>query len=434
MERVLPSPFSIAVLLTLITLACAFFLTSSEQSAFQHLTNILSYWQMGFWELLSFTMQMVLILLLGHTLALSPSFQKLIKLMVDQVKTGAQAALIVSLSTLLVSFLNWGLCLVFGAIMAKESAQKLKREGKPVNYGLLAAAGYCGMMAWHGGFSGSAPLKVAESDHFLAEQIGSISIQHTIFSSMNVIVWVLLLFCLPLLLYYLARKQPASTAIIPNPVQTKDQSVPQGTKKIDSNKIPAILLGGTMICLALISSFQSDGLSFINLNYINFLLFGLGILLHGSFYAFLRAIKEAIGGVSGIIIQFPLYAGIMGIMKHSGLVILISDFFVSISTPATLPIFTFISAAIVNTFVPSGGGQWAIQGPIIVEAANSLGVNLPKMIMALSYGDQLTNMLQPFWALPLLGITKLEAKDILPYSSILLLAGALIFMGSLFLF
>ena len=176
------------------------------------------------------------------------------------------------------------------------------------------------------------------------------------------------------------------------------------------------------------------GLSFINLNYINFLLFGLGILLHTSFFKFTNAVQEAIGGSVGIIIQFPLYAGIMGIMKYSGLGVEVSQAFVSISNTTTLPIFSFLSAGLVNIFVPSGGGQWAVQGPILMDAAQTLNVSVPKTIMALSYGDQMTNMLQPFWALPLLGITKLKAKDILPYSALIMLVGMLIFIFSLLIF
>ena len=146
------------------------------------------------------------------------------------------------------------------------------------------------------------------------------------------------------------------------------------------------------------------------------------------------AINDAIGGASGILIQFPLYFGIMGIMNSSGLVQVFSDFFVSISNEVTFPVYTFFSAGIVNVFVPSGGGQWGVQGPIIVQAAMDLGVSLPKSIMALAYGDQLTNMLQPFWALPLLGITGLKARAILPYTVALMCVGAVIFVTMLLLF
>jgi short-chain fatty acids transporter len=146
------------------------------------------------------------------------------------------------------------------------------------------------------------------------------------------------------------------------------------------------------------------------------------------------AIDKAIRGASGILIQFPLYFGIMGIMKYSGMIEIMSDFFIEVSTKQTFPILTFLSAGIVNIFVPSGGGQWAVQGPIIVESAIKIGVSIPKAIMSLAYGDQITNMLQPFWALPLLGITGLKAKEILPYTLILMLIGSCVFIMGLLIF
>ena len=176
---------------------------------------------------------------------------------------------------------------------------------------------------------------------------------------------------------------------------------------------------------------ETISLKIITPNFINLCLFALGLLLHRNLYNYIKSIDNAIRGASGILIQFPLYFGIMGVMTHSGLIQIMSDFFVSISNENTFPLFTFLSAGIVNIFVPSGGGQWAVQGPIIVEAANQLDVSIPKSIMALAYGDQLTNMLQPFWALPLLGITGLKAKEILPYTLILLLVGTCIFITGL---
>ena len=156
--------------------------------------------------------------------------------------------------------------------------------------------------------------------------------------------------------------------------------------------------------------------------------------MHQNFFNFIISIDQAIKGASGILIQFPLYFGIMGMMKYSGMIEIISDLFIEISNVQTFPIFTFISAGLVNIFVPSGGGQWAIQGPIIIESATKLGVSIPKSIMALAYGDQITNMLQPFWALPLLGITGLKAKEILPYTLILMLLGGAIFIIGLLIF
>jgi len=164
---------------------------------------------------------------------------------------------------------------------------------------------------------------------------------------------------------------------------------------------------------------------------LNFLMLGLIFLAHGKVSSILKAVDEAISGASGILIQFPLYFGIMGVMQSSGLVVDIANYFVALSTAETLPILTFVSAAIVNVFIPSGGGQWAIQGPVILEAAISLKVPVQKVIMALAYGDQLTNMLQPFWALPLLGITKLKASELLPYTLWIMVLGAVVFVTAL---
>ena len=133
-------------------------------------------------------------------------------------------------------------------------------------------------------------------------------------------------------------------------------------------------------------------------------------------------------------IQFPLYAGIAGIMKYSHLINVVSGAMVAIATPLTCPLFTMLSAAIVNVFVPSGGGQWAVQGPIVMEAASSLGVSYAKSVMALAYGDQLTNMIQPFWALPLLGITRLAAQEILPFTLYLMGVGTVIYVAGLLVF
>lgn len=434
-----PSPFAIAVILTLVVFFLALIFTQRPENAVStYPVKLLEYWQTGFWELLSFTMQMALILILGHTLALTPIFNKLIGQLTKYCNSTAQAALVVSLFTILLSFFNWGLCLIFGAIFARKVAERSQELGKPLNYPLIGAAGYAGMMCWHGGFSGSAPLTVSGADHFLESQIGVIGIDQTVLSGMNISTSISLIILVPLALFLLGRYKADKPFKLKKDKQKEDKLIEViGAEKIDHWKFPAIGLG-LIICFIAIRQalyHPSDaGLGFIDLNYINFLLFGLGLMLHGSFSKFLGAVQKAVGGSTGIIIQFPLYAGIMGIMKYSGLGAEISYAFVSISNQTTLPIFTFLSAGLVNIFVPSGGGQWVVQGPIVTEAAQALGVSIPKTVMALSYGDQLTNMLQPFWALPLLGITQLKAKDILPYSAFVLLIGMTIFIVNLLIF
>ena len=436
-RNVLPSPFSITVLLTLVTFVTAWILTEPANSNTSHAIQLLTFWEKGFWELLSFSMQMVLILVLGHTLALSKIADRALNSLTKYCNSTATAAATISLLSIGVSFLNWGLCLIIGAVFARKVGEYAKRNNLNINYPLLGAAGYSGLMTWHGGFSGSAPLKVAESNHFLVDTIGQLTINETVLSSMNLTAWVLLVTLIPLLFYYLGSR--SNSTLVPefhNIRNDEPTFVVIGAEKLDHSRFLAYFLGGVIILFSIYKVVVSDqnGLSFINLNYINFMLFGLCLVSHRSIFNFLNALQEAVTGATGIIIQFPLYAGIMGIMKYSGLVLIFSDFFIQISTPTTFPIFTLISAAVVNTFVPSGGGQWAVQGPIICNAALAIGVPINKAVMALSYGDQLTNMLQPFWALPLLGITQLKAKDILPYSFLVMIVGLLIFTAVLLMF
>ena len=422
----------------MVMLLALIFTSRPENAVYAYPIVILEYWETGFWELLEFTMQMALILILGHTLALTPLFNSLIAKLTSLCDTTAKAGLYISFVTILMSFINWGLCLVFGAIFARKVAEKASEKGWKLNYPLVGAAGYSGMMCWHGGFSGSAPLTVSGADHFMAQDIGVIGIDQTILSGMNLINSTLLLIVIPLFFFYLGLKSQGREINLPKKTIKQEREIKhRGAERLDHAKWLAIGMGLTIVFLAIRKAgiMQSGGtFGFINLNYINFFLFGLCVLLHSSFARFIAAVQQAVSGATGIIIQFPLYAGIMGIMKYSGLGALISQGFVEISNGTTLPIFTLLSAGLVNIFVPSGGGQWVVQGPIITEAAQTLNVSIPKTVMALAYGDQLTNMLQPFWALPLLGITKLKAKDILPYSGLVMLVGLLIFISVLLIF
>ena len=434
-KALLPAPFTIAVVLTLVTFVLAYFLSPNQETPL----SLLNYWEKGLWNspLLVFAVQMMLMLVLGHVLALTKTVSHWIDKVTLFCSNTAQAAAWVTLLTLLVSFFNWGLGLVFGAIFARKVGEHAIKNNIPLNYPLIGAAGYSGLMVWHGGISGSAPIKIAEKGHFLEEKMGVISQSETIFSTMNISISLVLLIVLPSLMYMLGKKSESKIIKLNSvPIEEEKEEI-QGSERLDHSNILAYVFGGMIILYCLYKALilpQQLSLSFITPNFINLFLLGLGILLHNNFNQFLKGVNQAIGGASGILIQFPLYFGIMGIMNSSGLVGVFSDFFVSISNPTTLPIFAFISAGIVNIFVPSGGGQWGVQGPIIIEAASQLNVPYWKAVMALAYGDQLTNMLQPFWALPLLGITGLKAKDILPYSLLLLLLGGSIFVIGLLLF
>lgn len=451
-RTLLPAPFTIAVVLTLVTMFLAFVLTDSDSTPLDRGIEILGFWEKGLWTppLLVFAMQMMLMLVLGHALALTKPVDAVIGFATRFCNNTANAAFIVTFLTVIVALFNWGLGLIFGAILARKVGEHAARNNFNLNYPLIGAAGYSGLMVWHGGISGSAPIKVAEAGHIKglmqnvvsADQLAllpdPVTFSDTVFSSMNLVAMLLVIVVLPVFMFLMGKRSDKSS-VLPELAEEKGDGEfhATGAERLDRSRIFSLLFGLMILAYSLsiaANIFPEKGFAFINPNFINLLLLGLCLSLHQNFHRFLKAIDRAIGGASGILIQFPLYFGIMGIMNSSGLVQIFSDFFVNISTETTFPIFTFISAGIVNIFVPSGGGQWGVQGPIILQAAMDLGVSIPKSIMALAYGDQLTNMLQPFWALPLLGITGLKAKEILPYTMALMGVGILIFVGVLLVF
>ena len=448
-KRFLPSPFIIAVLLTFTTIILAVIFSSfTDTDSSLSFLEILSSWERGIWnsDLLVFAYQMILILVLGNILVLSTPVNKVILLIAKNATSTEKAVVIVSFSVMLVAFFNWGLGLIFGAILARKIGDYSIENNIELNYPLVGAAGYVGLMVWHSGISGSAPIKVAEDNHlfslmssredsYLYENLPtSLNFDLTVLSNANLITFSVLLVLVPLAFYFLSKNTSTDNATLK-------------TLELSSDPLPLVKLRGLensrsfsfifaiVLLIAFFYQYLDQLTKFkITPNSLNFFMLGLSILLHSNFKSFLNALKLSINGASGILIQFPLYFGIMGIMKESGMIIFISDFFISISNEFTLPIFTFFSAAIINVFVPSGGGQWVIQGPVVIAAATELNVPIQKVVMALAYGDQLTNMLQPFWALPLLAITKLKAKEILPYTLIIMLVGLVVFILSLIVF
>ena len=447
-KKFLPSPFTIAVLLTILTIFLALiFAKPSMIGIGDYAVEILQFWEKGIWSssLLEFAYQMMLILVLGHVLVLSKPVSSLImKITRYCIDTASSAAIVASL-TMLVAFFNWGLGLIFGALLARKIAEHAQQNNLKLNYPIVGASGYMGMMVWHGGISGSAPIKINEVGHlsnimnnssfeFMYKVPSFIDFSQTIFSFSNLFIFAIVVFVISGMFYVLGKNSQPTEINLSQYKMHQDEKPLLKTDRLDNSKILATIFGSLIIITFFYRYFDAIKILKITPNLINFLMLGLGILFHGSFKNFTNAVLESIADISGILIQFPLYFGIMGIMSSSGMVTQISDFFVSFSTETTLPIVTFFSAGLVNVFVPSGGGQWVIQGPIVIESALKLGVPLNKAIMALAYGDQITNMLQPFWALPLLGITKLKAKEILPYTLLAMFVGSVIYIVGILLF
>jgi short-chain fatty acids transporter len=422
----IPSPFALAVLLTFLTFFLALILTGGEKSAGERVVAVLGYWQKGFWELLKFAMQMMLMLVLGSMIALTHPFSRLTGMILPLAKDNATAAFWVSLITILTAYINWGLALIFGALLAKKMWEYSQKAGFRLNYPLTGAAAYSGLMVWHGGFSGSAPLKVAESGHFLEARTGVIPITDTILSTSNILLFFAVIIIIPVVFYLMGRQKDFDSGFEVTATRAEENDMTRGKSAgLDGSRV-FILITALFMSAAVIVSFVYGDIT-LNINTINLILFVAALFLYPDLRSFSSAASASVSSTTGIMLQFPLYAGIMGMMKYSGLTDVFTQFFIDISTTETFPLFTMISAGIVNFFVPSGGGQWAVQGPVIVEAAQNLGVPVSKAVMALAYGDQLTNMIQPFWALPLLAITGLKAGDILKYSFRIMIAGLLLF-------
>lgn len=403
-ERYLPDPYIFVLLLSIVVFAAAMLV--QQQSPLQ----VLQYWGDGFWGLLSFSMQMLLVLVTGFMLASTPLVTGLLNRLAALAKSAGQAIILVTVISLIASWLNWGFGLVVGALFAKALARRVK-----VDYRLLVASAYSGFIVWHGGLAGSIPLTIATPGHFSEAQIGIIATSDTIFAGFNLLLVALLFIAVPLLNYLM--RPTAADSVYVDAAKLQQDKLPAGTinrpaDKLENSLLLALFVGFAGIAY-LVQYFAKGGS--LNLNIVNFLFLFLAIVLHGTPRRLLHSLQQAIQGGAGIVIQFPFYAGIMAIMVQSGLAQSMSQWFVSFATAETLAFWSFISAGIVNIFVPSGGGQWAVQAPVMLPAALELGADVSRIAMAVAWGDAWTNLIQPFWALPVLAIAGLKAKDIMGY-------------------
>ena len=447
--RWVPDPFAIALGLTVVTLGLCVAATGEgplelvgEWGGRLHQGELLST-ENGLWKLLGFGMQMCLILVTGHALASSRPVHWLLNWLAKLPQTAVQAVVLTALVAMACALINWGLGLIVGALIARNVGRSAKERGIDVHYAVLGAAGYSGLLVWHGGLSGTAPLSVTQAKDIASslgrEDIEPISLSQTVFSPLNLIVVALLLIAVPVFLALMLPREKGR--IIPiTQAQAMDTAPadprpanPTPAERFERSPFLSIVIAAMGI-VYLVQYLSEIGVDRIDLNSVILLFLALGFLLHGNPRAYGRAIGDATSSCAGIILAFPFYAGIMGMMDLSGLISQFAGFISETASAGALAPLTFLSAGVVNLFVPSGGGQWVIQGPIAIQAAENLGLPLGKVVMAVAYGDQWTNMLQPFWALPLLGITGLRARDIIGYTGALMLLVAPIFLICLAVF
>ncbi len=426
MNRWLPDPFLFAIILTIVVFIAAKIGTGLG------VMSLINSWggaSSGFWSLLSFSMQMALVLVLGNAMASAAPCKKLLRKIAGLAKNNFQAIVITTFVSVICCWLNWGFGLIAGALLAKEIAKRVPT----VDYPLLIASAYSGFVIWHAGLSGSIPLQLNSGKEF-AGVVYSASTSETLFHPVNLAMVGVILLVMPFVNYLMHPDKDHTITVNPALLvdeEEKTYEVKTPADKMENSKILwviTLLLGFAYIVYFFIQQVKAGKniAAALDLNIVNMIFMFLGILLHGNLRKYVDAIGEAAAGAAGILLQFPFYAGIMGLMTAANaegisLASIISDFFVSISTEVTFPMLTFLSAGIVNFFVPSGGGQWNVQGPIVMPTATKLGVEYGRAAMAIAWGDQWTNMIQPFWALPALGVAKLSAKDIMGYLVVVLI-------------
>lgn len=436
-RRIVPDPFVIAIILAVVTLGLG------SVAGSQGILDLCASMASGMLEpgLLAFGFQMALILVTGHALASSRSVKGILNRLAAIPRTTSQAASLVAFTAMVLALLNWGLGLVGGAFFAREVGRSFRKRGLELNYSLVGAAGYMGLLIWHGGLSGSAPLKVAIDGPFGP----ALDVSETLFSPLNVTVAGFLLLVIPLLFGSLGGSRAKAPETRARADRDEEESSGETSSGIPGWLDQSILISACVfvpMAVFLIAQLRANGTGAVNLNFIIIAFWFAGLVLHRGPMAYARAFGSGAKEAAGILLQFPLYFGILAAARDSGLLTIIARSFAEwsvsiqdfVSPHVSAPIATFLSSALVNLFVPSGGGQWVLQSPIIQESIQLLGVDRAKMVMAFSYGDEITNMLQPFWALPLLSITGLKARDVMGYTILAMFAAFPVFLICLAVF
>lgn len=431
-QKYMPSAFVFALLLTLIAAISAFIFT--ETSPMQ----IISAWYDGFFDLLSFGMQIVLIIITGFSIALSPSIKKAIDQLAFLIKTPKQVYFFVIAIGSLLSLVSFG-WIVITCVLARELAMRVKG----VNYPFLIACAYFSFGGWVSGLSSSIPLLLNTKDNFLIKAgilDTTIETAYTLGSTLNIAMIVLFVVVAPVLFLLFIPKETEGKELkdlLKSTNQSKETSIKD---EAESFKLPikaisdtlnntffvsilVVIMGFTYI----IHHFYTNGFD-LNFNIMIFIFLMIGLFLHKTPMRYSIAMTRASSNISGVLFQYPFYAGIMGIMLHTGIGEQLAEGLISVMTKDSYPFFAYVTGGVVNFAIPSAGGEFAVVGPSVIEAIKGIGVGLPQaelteMIsrasLSIAYGESLSNMLQPFFillVLPVMGAgVKLQARDIMGY-------------------
>jgi short-chain fatty acids transporter len=426
-ERWVPDAFVFALVATLVVVVAGVAATPST------LGQVVDAWGRGFWDLIPFTLQMAMVIITGHVLATSGPMRRLIRLVAGWPSTPRAAVAMVTFFALASSWLNWGFSLVFSAVLAREVARRV--EG--VDYRALAAASFLGLgSVWAQGLSGSAALQMA-TPGALQPAIrdivafggvvpgGIITFTHTIFLwqslasvviEMIVVTTVMWLATPPSGRARTARQLGIDLGVGDAADVPAPRSISPGAWLEHSPILTWMTVGIGVAYLVRYFQAAGDPLNALNLNIVNLIFLLTGFLLHGTPARLMHAVQAATPAVWGVILQFPFYAGIAGVITSTHLNEQLANLFVRVSTPATFPTLVAIYSAVLGVFVPSGGSKWVIEAPYVMAAAHELRVHLGWVVAAYDLGEALANLVQPFWMLPTLALLQLRARDVMGYT------------------
>ena len=430
-EKCYPDAFIFVIILSVLTYVLAIWIAGAS-----HTEAILA-WGDGLPKLFNFTAQITLIMIGAHALAHTKPLERLLNRVGKLPRTSFQAYALVTFCSGCASLIAWSLGLIVGGILSKFVALGCLKRKIKIHYPLLVASAYSGYVIWHMGYSSSSALFVSTPGHMLENKIGVLPVTETIFSSFNIFLAFFTLFIITLVNPLMKPKDDESIqikekALKSNKIGSKDnlnQSTNNFLDTIENKRYLSLFLG-LIIFIYISISYYTNGF-FLTLSHVSFTFLAVGLLLANSPMHYVKLVNDASKTVGPIILQYPFYAGIMGIMGNTELLGVVSDWITSISSKETLGFYSFLSAGIVNMFIPSGGGQWAVQGPVMIEAAQSLNVDPSIIVLGVSYGDQWTNMIQPFWTIPLLAIAGLHMRQIMGYTFVIFIVTGIIFGSSM---
>ena len=428
-DKYYPDAFLFVIILSILTFVLAITLTGSTSS------ETLKAWGGGLPKLFTFTAQITIVMITAHALAHTSPIEKLLVKLGDIPNKPVQAYALVTFISGLASLFAWSFGLIVGGISAKFIAIGCEKKKIKIHYPLLVASAYSGYVIWHMGYSSSAALFVASEGHSLVSRIGVIPVTETIFNSFNITVALLTLITITIICPLMRPSRDSEiieidTKLLKNKCKTKNiNEINSFAQRIENNRYLSFLTGISLI--GYIFLIYSEKGFFLDLNIVSWTFLSIGLLLANSPIHYVKLVNNAALTVGPIILQYPFYAGIMGIMADTGLIKILADGIASVATSETLGFFSFLSGGLVNMFIPSGGGQWAVQGPVMIQAAETLNVEPYVIVLGVAYGDQWTNMIQPFWTIPLLAIAGLHMRQIMGYTFVIFIVTGVIYGSSM---